>query len=190
MTSSRQPFSSPSLLAVIGTAALVLSSSNSTANAQGQPYDYTSEHVVARASAISKDFQSIGGFLAQQNGADRQNARALYQLGAYCQSFATLQLNTVLTEAIIQGATVTGTSESGATISGILHSDAFPGDATIEVMYLIPSDGITKICSVSGNPTPQYDQCFVTTGEITLPDGSTLGYTGYDLDNDTANGLS
>eukprot|EP00526_Cylindrotheca_closterium_P005186 CAMPEP_0113615718 /NCGR_PEP_ID=MMETSP0017_2-20120614/7855_1 /TAXON_ID=2856 /ORGANISM="Cylindrotheca closterium" /LENGTH=629 /DNA_ID=CAMNT_0000524983 /DNA_START=133 /DNA_END=2022 /DNA_ORIENTATION=- /assembly_acc=CAM_ASM_000147 len=196
MTSSRQPFSSPSLLAVIGTAALVLSSTANAANTntnrslQGQPYDYTSEHVVARASAISKDFQSIGGFLAQQNGADRQNARAMYQLGAYCQSFATLQLNTVLTEAIIQGATVTGTSESGATISGILHSDAFPGDATIEVMYLIPSDGITKICSVSGNPTPQYDQCFVTTGEITLPDGSTLGYTGYDLDNDTANGLS
>mmetsp|Transcript_31223 Transcript_31223/g.75116 ORF Transcript_31223/g.75116 Transcript_31223/m.75116 type:complete len:666 (-) Transcript_31223:295-2292(-) len=238
MTSSRQPFSSPSLLALIGTAALlVLSSSDgATVNAQGQPYQYTSEHVDASASAISKDFQSIGAFLAQQNGAGRQNARTVYELGAYCQSFATLQLNTSLTEAITQGAAVTGTSDGGATIDGILHSDVFPGDATIEVMYLIPADGITKICSVSGNPTPQYDQCkfglcscvscilhlcvypmeidcrltlyfflsiqfttttttttttgFVTTGEIKLPDGTTLSYTAYDLDNDTANGLS
>ncbi|KAL3936291.1 MAG: hypothetical protein SGBAC_008358 [Bacillariaceae sp.] len=199
-----------SLLVVIGTA-LVLSpvpaTANATANAhanahaneseskrnrslQGQPYEYTSEHVVARASAISKDAQSIVGFLAQDTPAGRENARAMYQLGAYCQSFATLQLDKALTQAISQGTRVTGTSSSGGTASGILHSDAFAGDATVEIMYLIPNDGIGEICSVAGNPSPQYGQCFVASGSIGVQGGETLSYTGYDQDADTANGLS
>ena len=161
---SRQPFSPQSfLLALLATSALCsnakAASANTSRSLQDQPYQYTSAHVKARAAAISKDFQSVTSFLAQDNGQGRANARAMYQLGAYCQSFAKLQLSSPIQESITQGTSVTGTSDSGAQIDGIMHSDAFPGDDTIEVMYLIPDGGITKICSVAGNPTPQYDQC-------------------------------
>ncbi|CAJ1967662.1 unnamed protein product [Cylindrotheca closterium] len=203
---SRQPLSPPSLLVSIGSiiAALVLSSSiveandvsvvnvNSNANRslQGQPYEYTSDHIVARASAISKDYQTIVFFLAQDNGAGRENARAVYQLGAYCQSYATLMLDAPLTSEILQGTEVTGTNANGDSVSGIVHSGAFSGDATLEVMYLIPSDGIANLCSVAGNPTPQYEQCLNTSGEISVSGGPTLTYSNYDLDNDTAAGQS
>ena len=124
-----------------------------------QAYQYTSDHVVARASAISKDFQSLNSFLAQDNAKGRADARAIYELGAYCQSYATLTLNQAIEDAITQGTSLTGTSDSGKTVQAILHRDAFPGDTTIEVMYLIPDDGIAAICSVAGNPNPQYDNC-------------------------------
>ncbi|CAJ1934627.1 unnamed protein product [Cylindrotheca closterium] len=198
---SRQPFSPPSLLVAIGTAAaLVLCSSvdatvtsasvDANRSLQGQPYEYTSDHVVARASAISKDYETIAGFLAQDNGAGRENARVVYQLGAYCQSYATLMLDAPLTSEILQGTEVTGTNANGDSVSGIVHSGAFSGDATLEVMYLIPSDGIANLCSVAGNPTPQYENCLNTSGEISVSGGPTLTYSNYDLDNDTAAGQS
>ena len=154
---SRQPFSPPSLFIVIGSAAasLVLLASS----VEGQSYDYSSDHVVARASAISKDYQSIASFLAEETGASRENARAIYQLGAYCQSYATLMLDAPLADEILQGTEVTGTNDNAGNVNGIVHSGAFQGDGTLEVMYLIPDNGITSICSVAGNPTPQYNQC-------------------------------
>lgn len=182
------------MLALLATASALLSSTTEalrTRQLQSQPYQYTSGHVKARASAISKDFQTVTSFLAQDNGAGRQNARAVYQLGAFCQSFATLKLKNTIQDSITQGTSVTGTSGYGDTINGIVHRDAFPGDATLEVMYLIPDDGgIGAICSVAGNPSPQYDLCFTTDGSVTVSGGLTLEYSGYDSDANTANGLS
>jgi len=212
---SRQPFSAQSLFLFVGTALVIFPSSSAaaaetkTANSntiraakvnvnanlnrflQENPYDYTSPNVKARAASISKDWQEIGGLFALQTNDGKQQAKALYELGAYCQSYATLKLSTPVQGAMSQGTPVNGKTKTGSEVQGLLHIDANQGDDTIQFMYLIPDDkGITSICSVAGNFDPQTDECLQLNGDIVVPGGATLSYTEYDLVNDTANGMS
>jgi len=198
---SRQSFSSPSLFLLVGTALAIFSSPDAIRasevdesplkrSLQEQPYEYSAPHVRAFAASISKDWQELEGLFALRTNEGRQKAKALYEKGAYCQSYATLKLTAALQDSIPAGTLASGKNKVGQELKAELPVDAFPGDSTIQVMYLIPDGGILQLCSVGGNPDPQYNECFQLDGDIDIEGGLTLSYTNYTLEDDTANGLS
>lgn len=125
-------------------------------------YQSTDHEARDRSGAISKDFQSLAAWLSLGTPAGREDAKKLYELGAYCQSYAQLTLTTELDTDVPLGTVVTGTSFGGSpamTVNGVTFSTAQAGSTALEVLYVIPDDGVTELCSAGGNPSPQYDQC-------------------------------
>lgn len=126
-------------------------------------YTPTTDDTTERAAAIAKDYQTMEATLAL--GIDgRTKARSLYQLGAYCQSYAKLDLTTQLATDVPIGAQVTGSASQQGSIAGIIRKEAKAGDTKLQVQYRLKqgvpaSQGVTQLCSVGGNPTPQLHQC-------------------------------
>ena len=111
----------------------------------------------SRAGSIARDFEVLDAQLATNDAL--QKARKLYESGAYCQSYATLNLSSPLTMDIPSGTEVT---QGG--IKGVVLGDAKTDDGTLNVNYLLPSGkpsyvGVNQICSVGGNPNPKVSKC-------------------------------
>lgn len=129
-------------------------------------YTPTTDDTVDRAAAISKDFQTMEAQLALGSEGDGRNrARSIYQLGAYCQSYARLDLTAPLAKDVPVGAQVMGSASQGSgAIAGATRTAAQKGDTVLQVLYRLnhgvaASQSVTHLCSVGGNPTPQLGQC-------------------------------
>lgn len=130
-------------------------------------YQPTTDGTTERAASIAKDFQTMEAQLALGGSDGRDRARRIYRHGAYCQSYTSLNLTEPLVADVPIGAQVIGSAstESGASsVAGEIRKSAKAGDTVVEVQYLlnqgVPAyQGVTQICSVGGNPSPQLNQC-------------------------------
>ena len=123
--------------------------------------DYTPSFDISESNAgiYGKDYQLIEAILSLETPEGVEKARRLYELGAFCQSYAKLPLKVSLVENIAKGSTVVQ-----GEILGVVYKDAKVNDSVLEVQYVLPSGvlptiGANQLCSVGGNPDPQLDEC-------------------------------
>lgn len=132
------------------------------------PSTTTTLWTLDRAATLSQDVQQLEGILAQGSPESRLAARRLYEDGAHCQSYASLQLVSPLTVSLPQGTKV---SSANTGITGVLHQDTAAGEDLVQVMYVHDNDQsdmdwsrvVTStaggLCSVVGNRKPQLENC-------------------------------
>ena len=113
-----------------------------------------------RAASLAYDFQKMKAYLV---GTTRDDAKAIYEFGAYCRSYAELSLDSPLTQDIPAGVVVKGltTSSSNGEVDGRILRGASAGATTLKVQYPFTETAQSgpSLCSVGGNPTPLLDQC-------------------------------
>ena len=118
-----------------------------------------------RAASLAYDFQKMKAYLV---GTTRDDAKAIYEFGAYCRSYAELSLDSPLTQDIPKGVVVKGLTTSSSTSSsnngeldGRILLRASAGATTLQVQYPLTETAKSgpSLCSVGGNPTPLLDQC-------------------------------
>ena len=113
-----------------------------------------------RAASLAYDFQKMKAYLV---GTTRDDAKAIYEFGAYCRSYAELSLDSPLTQDIPKGVVVKGltTSSNNGEVDGRIFRRASAGATTLQVQYPFTETAQSgpSLCSVGGNPTPLLDQC-------------------------------
>jgi hypothetical protein len=120
-----------------------------------------------RAASLAYDFQKMKAYLV---GTTRDDAKAIYEFGAYCRSYAELSLDSPLTQDIPAGVVVKGMTTSSSSTSsswnngeldGRILVRASAGATTLQVQYPFTETAQSgpSLCSVGGNPTPLLDQC-------------------------------
>ena len=112
-----------------------------------------------RAASLAYDYQTAKAHLV--GSATRDEAKAIYEFGAYCLSYAELSLDASLTQDIPAGVVVKGRTTSSGAVEGRVLERATAGKTTVKVQYLFtePAPSGPTLCSVGGNPTPLLDQC-------------------------------
>ncbi|GKY97285.1 hypothetical protein MPSEU_000686900 [Mayamaea pseudoterrestris] len=114
-----------------------------------------------------------------------ENAKSVYELGAFSKSIATIELTQAIGTSISAGANVVGQSESGNAVSGVTIKGTQTSDTTIQMQYL--SEG----CNVGGlaASSPVTDGCLASDASFNI-EGTSVQYTGYTATTDTFNGRS
>jgi hypothetical protein len=115
-----------------------------------------------RAATLSKDFQWMEAYLAKGTSTGRDQAKSIYELGSFCQSYAELTLSSPLAEDIPVGLSVTGTPTSTTElVEGMVLHSIPAGSTTLSVRYLsaTAAGNNLDVCSVGGNPVPLLDGC-------------------------------
>ena len=108
---------------------------------------------------IDLDQSTLQGRLALASPEGLQQAKAVYELGAYAQPYAWLQItqssSTTSSTPLENGTPVQGKSASGTIVRGEIVDTADSNTAIqVAVQYAPETD-----CAVGGNPTPSTAEC-------------------------------
>eukprot|EP00525_Craspedostauros_australis_P000793 CAMPEP_0198115118 /NCGR_PEP_ID=MMETSP1442-20131203/6302_1 /TAXON_ID= /ORGANISM="Craspedostauros australis, Strain CCMP3328" /LENGTH=498 /DNA_ID=CAMNT_0043772557 /DNA_START=37 /DNA_END=1533 /DNA_ORIENTATION=- len=152
-------FRSLALLSVLATAA---ASTEKIAN-------YEPETKVTDHNALDQDQKLIETLLSETNNDQAFNqAKAVYEQGAFSKSVATLQV-TALTAAFNKGDKVTGIDVSGETVTGTVFKNVAIGADELMVQYDTTAIQATYVdCKVGANPDPVTSGCLKQSGTITI----------------------
>lgn len=96
-----------------------------------------------------------------------EEAKRLYQQGAFSRSYAELELGFGGLPGDIHGhSTVTGKTDGGEVINGVIMDHGIMGAKTVRIAY----DNLDNPapCYVGGHPEPVFDGCFGLAGELTF----------------------
>jgi hypothetical protein len=106
--------------------------------------------------------------LALKTVQSQQNAKDIYQDGAFSKSVAQVTLDTALTTTLDKGATVIGTGPVGE-IRGKLYATYGSGISVIQIQYETNENQQLYVgCQVGANPDPNLDGCYDAVGSLTI----------------------
>lgn len=98
-----------------------------------------------------------------------ENAYNVYTRGAYSQSYAILTLDKDLTVPVAKGVDIFGNATDGTNVRGKTLEAAASGSHILKIQYHVyPVQHSWTACHVGGNPQPNFERCYATTGSIEI----------------------
>jgi hypothetical protein len=114
-------------------------------------------------------------------------AREIYEKGAHSKSIATVTLTQDPVGPINEGTEVSGTTQSGAQVTGKVYAGVSSGQRSVQIQYdTISIQNEYVGCRVGANPEPMTTGCFGPSGSIIIG-GNSYTYN-YDALTATSNG--
>jgi len=140
--------------------------------------------------AIDLDQKAMESQLALKTDASFQNARRIYEEGAFSKSYAQITLTSPgLATSIAKGAAIMGKNAAGNEVAGKAYTSYAAGDLVLKVQYQTGDVQSSYVeCQVGGLlvENSNTDGCLIANGDITV-DGKAYAYT-YVVETDNDNG--
>jgi len=138
---------------------------------------YEPKSQVTDQNAIDLDQQEIEDQLSIGSEVSFEKARRVYDEGGHSKSVAVINLASPLTRGLGKFTEVSGKTESGLTVAGVLFDNYPNGISTIEIQYKTnPAQKFYVGCQVGGLSRPKLDGCLAPSGTLNIL-GDDLPYT-------------
>mmetsp|Transcript_17619 Transcript_17619/g.49856 ORF Transcript_17619/g.49856 Transcript_17619/m.49856 type:complete len:503 (-) Transcript_17619:120-1628(-) len=147
--------------------ALALASSASAsfeAIAGYEPLSIVTDH-----NAIDKDQALIESLLATGTTQSIQQAKDVYEKGAFSKTVATVTVSPSLATAIAKGTKLSGKTADGTQVDGTLFEAYTANSGTLRFQYEVNSKQAQYVnCQVGANPDPNIEGCLATSGTLAI----------------------
>eukprot|EP00591_Stephanopyxis_turris_P003722 CAMPEP_0195524766 /NCGR_PEP_ID=MMETSP0794_2-20130614/24798_1 /TAXON_ID=515487 /ORGANISM="Stephanopyxis turris, Strain CCMP 815" /LENGTH=517 /DNA_ID=CAMNT_0040655057 /DNA_START=34 /DNA_END=1587 /DNA_ORIENTATION=+ len=149
---------------------------------------YAPTSTVTDHAALDQDQEAMVSAIGLGTEEGLQTALDIYTKGGNSKSYAVLTLiDSAISTAMAKGTAVSGTNESGMTVTGKLYYDVTPDATSITVQYATTDQPLNHVgCRVGGLTSATTDGCFGASGTVTV--GETELTYSYDVLTGNQNG--